>query len=227
MAPTARSRLAASSGTAHQPAILPSYQPLSHPLNPTAIHALHALPQTHSLTHLKTHFQTSTNHLAEITGDLNDQHTFKAASHARQAVRRKADASWDNGEADRRLDDAWQEVQMLTDKMEESTRHVIDARARVEYLETALRELDSEAASAAAGATQGSLGNSIPSRSQRSKRQRAQSPTSLSGSDSESPPLPPSAPTSTLNQKLSSFAADYNTLSLHDRYASHNTYISF
>ncbi|KAL9608252.1 MAG: hypothetical protein Q9167_006904 [Letrouitia subvulpina] len=229
MATSARSRHSASTATTSRSSItLPPYQPLGHPLNPSALHALHTLPQTHSLRSLKARFQTATNHLTEITGDLNDLHTSRAAAHARQAVRKKADVDWDSGEAERRLDNAWQEVESLTNQMEESTRHVIDAGAKVEGMEKALRDLDTDANAAAA--TQGSLGNSIPSRTQRSSRpgqtQLEDEEDDYNDNDNEREQLPV-PPTETLKRKLSAWDQDYASLPPRDRYASHNAYIGF
>ncbi|KAL9036408.1 MAG: hypothetical protein Q9214_006147, partial [Letrouitia sp. 1 TL-2023] len=223
MATSARSRQSGSTtAISRSSTALPPYQPLGHPLNPAALHALHTLPQTHSLRSLKERLQTATNHLTEITGDLNDLHTSRAAAHARQAARKKADADWDGGEAERRLDDAWQQTESLTNQMEESIRHVIDAGAKVEGMEKALRHLDTDANSNAA-ATQGSLGNSLPSRSQRSSRPGK---TQLEEDEDEDPALT-SPPTETLKRKLQDWDRDYASLAPRDRYASHNAYIGF
>ncbi|KAI4158668.1 MAG: hypothetical protein LQ342_007247 [Letrouitia transgressa] len=231
MATSARSRQSGSTAAiSRSSTALPPYQPLGHPLNPAALHALHTLPQTHSLRSLKERIQTATNHLTEITGDLNDLHTSRAAAHARQAARKKADADWDGGEAERRLDDAWQQVESMTNQMEESTRHVIDAAAKVEGMEKALRDLDTDANAAAA--TQGSLGNSLPSRSQRSRRlgktqlEEDEDDDEDFDDDEHTPALGP-PPTETLKRKLQDWDRDYASLPLRDRYASHNAYIGF
>ncbi|KAI4139992.1 MAG: hypothetical protein L6R39_006007, partial [Caloplaca ligustica] len=153
MAPTSRSRPSAS--TARQtarPANLPPYQPVSHKLNPAAEHALRNLPTTHSLNDLRRRLQTAATHLTEVTGDLNDQHQANKALHeklkARQAARAKDVSSSQGGgdavdkEGDQRMEDAWQQVDNWTAKMEQGIRGVIDVQARVDDGEKALRELN-------------------------------------------------------------------------------------
>ncbi|KAI4235957.1 MAG: hypothetical protein L6R40_006325 [Gallowayella cf. fulva] len=190
MTSTARSRPSTSASRpfnatprqSSRPINLPTYQPLTHPLNPIAQHALHNVPTTHPLSDLKRRLNAAVENLTNITGDLNDQYQVKRAefdkAKARKAARaRDAESSQgaeneDDDEGDRRMEDAWNDVEDWTAKMEAGTRRVIDIQARVESTETALKELDTNV-SHGRTATQSTLGAS-QFRSQRQRRQQQQ-----------------------------------------------------
>ncbi|KAL8733765.1 MAG: hypothetical protein Q9166_001959 [cf. Caloplaca sp. 2 TL-2023] len=247
MVSTARSRGHASSSrpsntTARQssrPTDLPPYQPLIHPLDPTAQHALHNLPTTHFLNDLKRRLQTAANHLTEITGDLNDQYQNRKAEfdkhRARKAARAKefesSQPTEEDDQGEQRMEDAWNNVEEWTSKMEEGTRKVIDIQARVESTETALKELDANVRPART-ATQSTLGASqYRSRTQRSRRQQHSDDDEEDDEDraddaqEEAFTGPPAL--QLFKSKLSASSTIYDALSLKDRYASHNTYIGF
>ncbi|KAL8870588.1 MAG: hypothetical protein Q9174_003401, partial [Haloplaca sp. 1 TL-2023] len=180
----ARNRAGRSSGTPRQsdntprqsdnnarqssrPTALPPYEPLAHPLNPAAQHALHNLPTTHSMAGLKERLQRAAHHLAEVTGDLNDQHTSRKAEFEKSKARRAAKArefessqnTQDDEEAEERFQGSENSVKEMTKRLDEGTRKVIDIQARVEGSETALRELDQNV-SQGRTATQSTLGAS-------------------------------------------------------------------
>ncbi|KAL9008470.1 MAG: hypothetical protein Q9173_006409, partial [Seirophora scorigena] len=249
MTSTARSRPAASSSRqVARPSNLPTYQPLTHKLNPGAEHALRNLPTTHSLNELKRRLQTAVTHLTEVTGDLNDQYQIRKAGHekqkARQAARTKelgdssqgGDITLDD-EADRRMEDTWQEVDDWTGKMERGTRNVIDIQARVEDGETALRELNANISQQGRGtATQSTLGASQHRPRQQQQQQRRapngaadnnhdyDGDSSNENEEEEGAHTGPS-PLTTFKTALAASSATYTSLSLQDRYASHNDYI--
>ncbi|KAL8909217.1 MAG: hypothetical protein Q9171_005134, partial [Xanthocarpia ochracea] len=183
-APVSTSRPSASNARqTSRPTNIPIYQPLNHALNPAAQNALHNLPRTHPLNELRRRLQAATNHLTEVTGDLNDQYRVKKdefdKAKARKAARARElgssqDGNGDDDEADRRMEDAWKEVEELTGKMEAGTRKVIDIQARVDNTETALKELDANV-SHGRTATQSTLGASqFLARSQQRQQQRRQ-----------------------------------------------------
>ncbi|KAL8861923.1 MAG: hypothetical protein Q9178_001793 [Gyalolechia marmorata] len=244
-APASTSRPSASNARqTSRPANLPVYQPLNHALNPAAQHALQNLPRTHPLNELKRRLQTATNHLTEVTGDLNDQYRVKKVdfdkAKARKAARARElgssqDGNGDDDEADRHMADAWKEVEDLTGKMEAGTRKVIDIQARVDNTETALKELDANV-SHGRTTTQSTLGASqFPARSQQRRQQRRQQPDNSdedhddgdnAGPDEEDTFTGPPA-LAVFKDKLSTSEAKYTSLSMKDRYASHNNYIGF
>ncbi|KAL8679530.1 MAG: hypothetical protein Q9224_007026, partial [Gallowayella concinna] len=225
-----------------RPTNLPAYQPLTNPLNPTAQHALHNLPTTHSLTDLKRRLNAATDHLTNITGDLNDQHQFRKAefekAKARKAARaRDLESSQGGGndeddEGDRRMEDASNDVEEWTNKMEEGTRKVIDIQARIESTETALRELDANV-SHGRTATQSTLGASqFRARSQRQRRRPQQQSADEEDEDADGDAEeetafagPPAL--AVFKSKLDAASNTYTSLSPRDRYASHNAYIGF
>ncbi|KAL8656117.1 MAG: hypothetical protein Q9226_002776 [Calogaya cf. arnoldii] len=251
MPPSARQRGTPSTNrtsttSARQPSnaanALPVYQPLTHPLNPTAQHALQNLPTTHPLNDLKQRLSTATNHLNEVTGDLNDQYQVKKAEFDKQRSQKAArarelessqGAENDDEDRDRHMQDAWADVENLTGKMEDRTRQVIDIQARVENTETILRELNANVTNGRTS-TQSTLGAS-QFRTQTQRQRRRQRPgheedDSEDDDDDDNNAAPEDAPTPALTifkSKLSTASSDYNSLSMSDRYTSHNTYIGF
>ncbi|KAL8918536.1 MAG: hypothetical protein Q9172_005378, partial [Xanthocarpia lactea] len=239
MTSSARSRAPASTSrpsgsNAHQTSRpnLPVYQPLNHALNPAAQLALHNLPRTHPINELKRRLQTATNHLTEVTGDLNDQYRVKKdefdKAKARKAARARElggsqDGNDNDDEADRRMEDAWKEVEELTGRMEAGTRKVIDIQARVDNTETALRELDANA-SQGRTATQSTLGESqFRARSQRRQQQRRQQPDNSDEDADDDNAAAPDEETFTgppalvvFKDKLSTSEAKYTSLSMKD-----------
>lgn len=221
---------------------MPTYQPLTHKLNPGAEHALRNLPTTHSLNELKRRLQTAATHLTEVTGDLNDQYQIRKAGHekqkARQAARAKelSDSSQGGGnplddEADRRMADASREVDDWTGKMERGTRNVIDIQARVEDGETALREMNANVSQQGRGtATQSTLGASQHRPRQQQQQRRARNDDdddSPNENEEEEGAHTGPSPLTTFKTALAASSTTYASLSLQDRYAAHNDYIGF
>ncbi|KAL8851873.1 MAG: hypothetical protein Q9221_003196 [Calogaya cf. arnoldii] len=250
MPPSARQRgtpstARTSTTTARQPSnaanALPAYQPLTHPLNPTAQHALHNLPTTHPLNDLKQRLSTASNHLNEVTGDLNDQYQVKKAEFDKQKSQKAARAKElessqgadnDDEDGDRPMQDAWTEVENLTGKMEARTRLVIDIQARVENTETVLKELNANVTNGRTS-TQSTLGASqFRTQTQRQRRRHRPGHDEDDSEDDhdDNDAAPEDAPTPALTvfkTKLSTASSNYNSLSMSDRYTSHNTYIGF
>ncbi|KAI4224968.1 MAG: hypothetical protein L6R36_004283 [Xanthoria steineri] len=216
----------------------PAYQSLAHPLNPDAQYALHNLPTSHTLNEVKKRLLTATNHLNDVTGDLNDQYSTKKfefdkkkssnAARARE-LESSQGAEDEDDDQERHMNDAWKEVENLTGKLEARTRQVIDIQARVENTETVLKELNANVGHGH-GSTQSTLGAS-QFRSQTQRRRRGQQRSSDDEDESEDNDTNQAeAPTSTLNifkNKLTAAESNYSSLSMNDRYTSHNTYIGF
>ncbi|KAI4197500.1 MAG: hypothetical protein LQ350_005877 [Teloschistes chrysophthalmus] len=240
MASTARSRISdANARPSSHPAHLPVYEPLTHTLNPAAQQALHNLPTTHSLNDLKRRLQTAVAHLTEITGDLNDQHQARKADYdklkARKAARAREvegsqGASNEDEEGDRRMEETSKDIEDRTAKMDEGTRRIIDVQARVEGAKTALNELDTNTIQNTT-ATQSTLGAS-QYRSRSQNQRRLGNDDDDEGDDDDNTTQranthigPPAL--DVFKSKLSAAEATYTSLSLQDRYASHNDYIGF
>ena len=238
-----RSSVSAVRQTSRSTAIsLPAYQAPENPLNPAALYSLQSLPNVHSLSSLKTRIQTATNHLTEITGDLNDQHQGKKIEFEKQKQRRaararnteqnssqgNADGNEDEEEEeDQQMQDSWDEVEDLTGKMEAGTRRLIDIRARVDSAENALKETSTNIikTQSTLGASQNRAGG------QRQQPRRGGLDNEDESDDQEndtgaSSSLGPSA-LDQLKSNLSNFQSSYEDLSARDRYAENNNYIGF
>ncbi|KAL8737250.1 MAG: hypothetical protein Q9181_001869 [Wetmoreana brouardii] len=241
MASAARPRPSASSARQPpRPTTLPPYQPLTHTLNPTAQHLLHSLPTTHSLNDLKRRLQTAVTHLTDVTGDLNDQHQARKAEYDKQKARKAARArDFENSQGadgdedgDRRMEEASRDVDDWTSKMGKGTRRVIDVQARVESVETALKELDANV-SQGRTATQSTLGASqFRSQRQRHNQRRGNDDQEdeddeNNGADAQDDALIGAPAFEIFKSKVAASDSTYASLSLKDRYASHNDYIGF
>ncbi|KAL8778607.1 MAG: hypothetical protein Q9194_001896 [Teloschistes cf. exilis] len=239
MASTARSRVSdANARPSSHPVGLPVYEPLTHTLNPAAQQAIHNLPTTHSLNDLKRRLQTAVAHLTEITGDLNDQHQARKADYDKQKARKAArsremegsqGANNEDEEGDRRMEETSKDVEDRTVEMDEGTRRIIDVQARVEGAATALKEMDANTAQTAT-ATQSTLGASqYRSRSQHQRRQRNGEDEDEEGDEEDNTQQAKIGPPAleVFKSKLSAAETTYTSLSLQDRYASHNDYIGF
>ncbi|KAL8989721.1 MAG: hypothetical protein Q9169_008297 [Polycauliona sp. 2 TL-2023] len=241
---TARPSAASARQTSRPATALPTYQPLAHPLNSNAQFALHNLPTTHPLNDLKQRLNIATSHLNDVTGDLNDQYHAKKTSFEKEKSQKAARARElessqggedDDDRANTRMDDAWKEVENFTGRMEARTRQVIDLQARVENTETVLKELNANVSNSRTS-TQSTLGAS-QFRSQTQRQRRGRVPGQFDSWDEESEdddengaatheerPTPALA---TFKTKLSTAQTNYTSLSMKDRYASHNTYLGF
>ncbi|KAI4179824.1 MAG: hypothetical protein L6R41_007619 [Letrouitia leprolyta] len=243
MATTARARpSAATPRQTSRPANLPPYQPLSHELNHTAQHAIRSLPTTHSLNDLKRRLQTAVNHLTEVTGDLNDQCQIRKADHEKQKARkaarsREVENSQGAGDeidedGDQQMEDIQQRADEWTSKMEEKTRKVIDVQARVVDGEKALKELNTNIAQGRT-ATQSTFGVSQSQahsqRFQRPRRGHHEDSDDLENDtdDNNEATFAGPSPLTTYKSSLSTSSSTYTSLSLKERYATHNDYIGF
>lgn len=143
------------------PTALPPYQPPANKLNNAGQRALHSLPSNHRLDGLQKRLKHANTVLSNTAGELNDRYQQKAAAHQRRQARRRAQGAEDD-EADEDVEKMQLGVEGMTDRMEQSVRMIIDARAAVEGVDTALRELDTNisAGGGAVAPTQSTLGAS-------------------------------------------------------------------
>ncbi|KAL4887014.1 zinc-finger of the MIZ type in Nse subunit-domain-containing protein [Aspergillus karnatakaensis] len=224
---------------------LPPYEPPIAPLNETGRTAFVALLRSQALRQLTTHIQHVEAKLTDSAGEVNERLT-DAKERARKRKERAASRSMteagdggDNGRESRGLDDDGEgetaelrelerNVKRVTAELDVSMRRAIDSRVRVERLEEGLSALQREVDAATAA--------------QRPK-QRAQRRTRRSGaneedeeegedSEYEATPEPEAGGEEVslrrkLEEKMEAEAADWEGMSLTERYSTNNDYIGF
>ena len=216
MAPSGRPR---NSGVvnrlSHAPSSLPPYQAPSNPLNQDAQRALHDLPKTHRLDSLVSHLSNANESLAQVAGDVNYRYLKKSITHQKRKAKRQGndEGEEDNDEA---LEGMKSTVEEMTTWLEEGIRKIIDAKAAVENIQGALKELHTNVVSSqgAAPASQTTLGASQPGQ----KRRRQTMDTNDDDSNVEEA-LTQVQPFGLLKQKIIEFSSEYENLSLQNKYA--------
>jgi len=213
---------ASRTSTAHSrgPTSLPPYQPPTAPLNPTALLALQSLPQSHPLTSLSKRQTAAYTHLCDLAGEINDRYQTRAVNAAKRRERRAAQGLSDDDEAEEKITQMKNVTETMTTKMEAAVRRVVDERARVEAMETALQELDTNLrdGSGRLAPTQSTLGAS-----QFRSRRGADAD---SGAEDDSS-TQQEGPTSFLKRKLETAENDHDGLPARAKYAADNDYIAF
>jgi len=206
------------------PTTLPPYQPPTAPLNPTALLALQSLPQSHPVTSLSKRQTTAYTHLCDLAGEINDRYQTRAANAGKRRERRAAQGLSDDEDAEQKIKRMKDVTETMTTKMEAAVRRVVDERARVEAMETALQELDTNLrdGSGRLAPTQSTLGAS-QFRSQR----RNQRSTDLDDSGSDDDSAQQEGPTAFLKRKLSTAETEHDALPARAKYAANNDYIAF
>lgn len=172
MASSARPRPSGTSNRQRTGSTLPIYQPPEHPLNENAIRAIQDLPRNHRLDSLKNRLNTASNHLAGAAVDINDRFVARAALHEKSRARREKQGSQeDNEDEERAMDQKRRQTDDLTARLESGVRRIIDAKVKVEGVEKALKELETNVANnrGAIAPTQSTLGAS-QFRSNRTRR---------------------------------------------------------
>ena len=229
MATASRSR--PSPRTSQGTAVLPPYQPLANPLNQDALNALHSFTRSYPLTPLTKRQEVALSSLQNIAADINERYQARSSTHQRQVAKRaERGVAEDEAQAEA-IEKLRQETKEITTTMEEAVRGVIDSKAHVEGTETALRELSTNLRESGGrlGPTQSTLGTS-QFRGQKRRRGANNDVDEDDNSDLDSPE-PQSqtqeGPTSFLRRKISASNAEYEKLSLRDKYAQNNDYIGF
>ncbi|KAI9882793.1 MAG: hypothetical protein M1823_005456 [Watsoniomyces obsoletus] len=115
------------------------YEPVSHPLTPSAQHALRNLAQTHSLSKLQAHIQAANGAITEMAGEINDR-----LIHKEEFVRRRRQRGAGADEHDTQLEGLREVVRGMTAEMEVSTRKLVDVETQTRDIEDALRELGND-----------------------------------------------------------------------------------
>ncbi len=170
-------RLSRPSRAQPQDASTPVYEPVSHPLTPSAQHALRTLSQTHSLSKLQAHIQAANGAITDMAGDINDRLMAKEDFMRRRRARiaRLADDDQPDDEPDeqeKQFQGLRDEVQSMTAEMEASTRKLVDVETQTRDMEDALRELADDEIVRGAAPRWGNS-NTQPTRRRRRRAARA------------------------------------------------------
>ncbi|KAI9834104.1 MAG: hypothetical protein M1819_003389 [Sarea resinae] len=209
---------------AREVAQLPPYEASTHPLNASGQRALAALLEKHSLQKTNEHIRSANELLARTAGEVNDRLTQKLAQHEKHKARIEGhDVDLEEeAKKDKEVEELTQRVESMTEEMEQGTRKLIDVQAAVEALEGALREVAANAGSGI-GATQ-----------QRStQRTRYGSDDEDDGDENYQSFVDDVTnedtilPSTMFLDKIQKQTAQYENLSMRDRYAQHNDYIGF
>ena len=226
----ARARQPATTSTLRQargPIALPNYEPTSYPLNNNAQNALHDLQRNHKLESLKTRLQKANDHLTEAAADVNDRLHAKAVKQEKVKKRREAATSQgSNGVDDEEYDELKIATDDMTETLEQRVRNIIDAKAEVLNIETALKELDENATNNRGfiAPTQSTIG---ASQFRGSKRRRQGGGGENEDENETQKPSESAGLLGTLQRKIAEHTSEYQTSSLAQRYAAHNDYVGF
>ena len=232
MASSGRSKPAATPGRqSRAPTVLPPYEPPAHPLNQDAQNALHDLPRNHKLDPLKARMKAANNHLTEAAADINDRLQAKIQIYEKGRKRREALSSQGSDNVDvEDLEQRQKDTNDMTQILDQKVRDVIDARAEVEGVERALRELEANAAAnrGVLAPTQSTLGAS-QFREPKRRRRGAEADEEGEEDDEENyqPVMQGYGAVEVLKRKIAEHRQAYQAESMAERYASHNDYIGF
>lgn len=217
MAPSGRGRRSGPTATlSNDPTPLPPYQPPSNPLTPDFQRALNELPRTHRLDGLKKHLHQATQSLTTVAGDVNDRYYKKLEAYRKHKARGQEK---NEGEDDEAGELALEEMRVTVDKMtsnlEESVRKTIDAKAAVEGIEVALREVSANISSGGGAVvpTQSTLGASQfrPRKRQRDAGSESEDSDGLQDSN-------PAHPSGLLKRKMTEYNSNYQNISLRNKF---------
>ena len=222
-------RLSGSAATPRQsrgPTTLPTYEPATHALNRDAQNALHDLPRNHKLESLRNRLQIANEHLTSAAADVNDRLHAKTVRHEKIKKRQEAASSQGSNAQD---DEDPKEMRMatedMTDKLDQRIQDMIDAIGHVANVERVLKELDMNATNnrGVIAPTQSTIG---ASQFRGPKRRRLDGDDADDEEDSQVP-VDSEGLYTILQRKESDHEAEYQALSLAERYATHNDYVGF
>ena len=229
---TPRSSASTNIPTAQQgSASLPPYEPLSHPLSEASQHKLHELPRTHPLGPFRQHQRQAIVSIIAAMGDLTELKSDRRRERQRARTKGREDP-----EACVTRDEATEiyaeEVDELNDKLEHGMRRLIDTQTGLDTAEIVLRELDANVSTGAGivAPTQSTLGAS-QARNRMIDRTQDEDDDDEDGDFASTQPTtsaPVGVTPSQLRQdKIAQRQQEYSSLSLSEKYASHNDYVEF
>lgn len=215
------------------PSELPPYEPPSHPLNTAAQRALASLERTHSLAKLKQHLQRAKEDVTAAAGDINDRLYITQTTHYKRTSAKRTLSDRDEDDqtkSSQELEEMQTRVDNMTQRMERSIRHLIDAQQHVESLERTLRKVQHDTTTAAAASTQAATQRSTqhlggPSTAA-SEHLEDFDPTAPGASHSGSA-APTRGPSTLFTSRLQADKDAFESLPLRTRYAEHNDYVGF
>lgn len=222
MAPSGRQR---NSGVAnrlsHAPTSLPPYKTPSNPLDQNAQRALHDLPKTHRLDGLMLHLSNVNESLTQAAGDVNYRYLRKSVAHQKRKARRQENDEVDDDD-DQALEEMRSNVEGMTTRLEEGVRKIIDAKAAVEGIQSALKELHTNVVSSqgVVQPSQNTLGTSQPTQKRRRRAVELSDDDSKSEEDSNQ-----FQPLGHFKRKITEFTSEYENLSMRNRCVIANTLI--
>lgn len=217
MAPSGRGRRSGTTAIlSNEPTPLPPYQPPSNPLTPDFQRALNDLPRTHRLEGLKKHLHQATQSLTTVAGDVNDRYYKKLEAYRKHKARRQDKNEEEDDEAsERALEEMREVVDKMTSSLEESVRKAIDAKAAVEGIEVALREVGANISSGGGAVvpTQSTLGASQFRQRKRQRDAGSESEDSDGQQDSN-----PAHPLGLLKRKMTEYNSSYQNISMRNKF---------
>ena len=175
--------------------------------------------------------KAANNHLTQAAADINDRLHAKVDIHNQGKKRREAMSSQGSNDVNNEeLEQMQQETDNMTDVLEQKVREIIDARAEVEGVERALRELDANASAnrGVVAPTQSTLGAS-QFRGLKRRRREAEDEEDGEGEEEENsqPVMEGDGVVEVLKRKIAENREAYQAGSMTERYASHNDYVGF
>lgn len=212
---------------------MPTYQPLSHPLNEKAQQFLRSLPRNHRLDPLKERLSNVQLRLNTAATDINDcLYGMQSRAKKQKTLRGTDGALADYEEEERAIEAMTKATEDLTSQIEPYVRKAIDSGEEIKWTEEVLKELDTNIMSGRSGAaTYGILGAS-----QIRSKQPRRAAVNDEGEEVDENPHEESHNSTTepvqsaldiLRQSLGERREVYQNTSKMDRYASHNDYVSF
>ncbi|KAL5343797.1 zinc-finger of the MIZ type in Nse subunit-domain-containing protein [Aspergillus crustosus] len=237
---TPRNRDREAQATPGREPTLPTYEPPLAPLNDTGRAALVALLRSQALRQLKTHIQHVESKLTDSAGEVNERLTdakLRAQKAKERAASRSMTEAGDGGESRSGVDDAEETTQLreleeivkrVTGEMDGNMRRAIDSRVRVDGLGDVLSALQGEVDAVAAA------------QGPRQRPQRRTRRSDVDGEDGgekedeeyEATPEPEAGGEEVslrrkLEEKMAADLANWEAMSLTERYSKNNDYIGF
>ncbi|EED23073.1 mRNA cap methyltransferase [Talaromyces stipitatus ATCC 10500] len=239
--------VAAATTTSRNRPRTPEYEPLCTPLNAKAQRSLASL---HAATHfrlLKEHIRQAGDKITETAGEANEHATDaryrfeKSSSRRKSAAKKKRkrekktknedeieddeEENEERREEQRKLEILEAKVNLITAKLEEKMRRVVDAEYKVSGLQVAIQEIATDAETAGAALN--------TSRRRARLRQRGavddDEDEDMDGNeDEEEEDVPPAVvPSQMIKERLVGHESQWEQQSLTQRYTNNNAYVGF
>jgi hypothetical protein len=208
------------SNAARTRAELPAYQPQEHPVTATQVRQIESLSQSHSFAKLKRHLQDASDTVSTVAGEINDRSMIMQETHKRRRARRTQQGLDDDENEDEQSQKVWEyteTAEKMTDEMEAITRDIIDSSERVKATESALKDI-------ARNVVVGPRASQARASGHRRRRRRGSTGSESDEEEYNESPDRVTAenhpgPLEMLQRRQSQHKAQYESQSLHARYA--------